>query len=62
MKNPLLSIIVPVYNVEKYLRTSLDSIFVQDTDDCEILLINDGSRMVRCLCFVNMKRNIGMFV
>ena len=44
MKNPLLSIIVPVYNVEKYLRTSLDSIFVQDTDDCEILLINDGSK------------------
>lgn len=44
MKNPLLSIIIPVYNVEKYLQASLDSIFVQDTGDCEILLINDGSK------------------
>lgn len=44
MKNPLLSIIIPVYNVEKYLRASLDSIFIQDTADCEVLLINDGSK------------------
>ena len=43
MKNPLISIILPVYNVEKYLRSSLESIFCQDTSDCEILLINDGS-------------------
>lgn len=41
---PLLSIILPIYNVEKYLRPSLDSILVQDTGDCEILLINDGSK------------------
>ena len=44
MKNPLISIILPVYNVEPYLRASLDSIFCQDTSDCEILLINDGSK------------------
>lgn len=43
MRNPLISIILPVYNVEPYLRASLDSIFCQDTSDCEILLINDGS-------------------
>lgn len=40
----LLSIIIPVYNVRKYLRQSLDSIFSQkEVGDCEILLINDGS-------------------
>lgn len=44
MKNPLISIILPVYNVEPYLRASLDSVFCQDTSDCEILLINDGSK------------------
>lgn len=42
-KKILISIILPVYNVEKYLRPSLDSIMMQDTKDCEILLINDGS-------------------
>lgn len=43
MKKPLISIILPVYNVEQYVRHSLDSIFCQDTSDCEIILINDGS-------------------
>lgn len=43
MKKPLISIILPVYNVERYVRHSLDSIFCQDTSDCEIILINDGS-------------------
>ena len=44
LNRPLISIIIPVYNVEKYLRPSLDSIIVQDISDCEILLINDGSK------------------
>ena len=40
-----LSIIVPVYNVEKYLRGCLDSLLMQtiDHDQMEVLLINDGS-------------------
>lgn len=37
------SIIVPVYNVEKYILECLDSILKQDYDNYEILLINDGS-------------------
>ena len=41
--SPLLSIIVPVYNVEKYLCQCLDSILAQDLSDCEVLLIDDGS-------------------
>ncbi len=37
------SIIIPVYNCEKYLRRCLDSILNQGTDGYEIILINDGS-------------------
>ncbi|ARV15113.1 glycosyltransferase family 2 protein [Polaribacter sp. SA4-12] len=40
---PLLSIIVPIYNVEKYLKECLDSILKQPFDDYELILINDGS-------------------
>ena len=39
----LLSIIIPVYNVEPYLRECLDSVFVQDLADCEVIAVNDGS-------------------
>ena len=38
-----LSIIIPVYNVEKYLQACLDSITCQYNDSCEIILIDDGS-------------------
>lgn len=41
--HPLISIIVPVYNVEKYLSYCLDSIIQQTYDNLEIILINDGS-------------------
>lgn len=41
--NPKVSIIVPVYNVERYLPRCLDSILNQTMKDIEILCINDGS-------------------
>lgn len=40
---PLLSIIVPIYNVEPYLRACLDSILRQNFTDYELILIDDGS-------------------
>lgn len=44
MKNkPKVSIIVPVYKVEKYLRRSMDSLVNQTLDGVEIICINDGS-------------------
>ncbi len=41
--NPKLSIIVPVYNVENYLRKCLDSILGQTLKEIEIICVNDGS-------------------
>lgn len=40
---PKVSILVPIYNVEKYLRECLDSLICQTLDDIEIICINDGS-------------------
>lgn len=43
MTNPLLSIIVPVYNVEPYLQACLESILNQTFKDYELILVDDGS-------------------
>lgn len=40
----LFSIIVPVYNVEKYVLNCLDSIVDAIDTDCEVIIINDGSK------------------
>lgn len=40
---PKISIIVPIYNMEKTLQRSIDSILIQSYKDFEVLLINDGS-------------------
>ena len=39
----LISIIVPVYNVEKYINQCIDSILLQSFSDLEIILVDDGS-------------------
>ena len=40
---PKFSIIVPVYNVEKYLDECVQSIVSQDFSDWELILVDDGS-------------------
>ena len=42
-KNPLISVIVPVYNVEQYLVQCVDSILNQKYENFELLLVDDGS-------------------
>ena len=38
------SILIPVYNVEKYLSKCLESILLQTYKNIEIIIINDGTR------------------
>jgi glycosyltransferase involved in cell wall biosynthesis len=42
--HPLVSIIVPIYNTEKYLQQCLDSIVNQSYKELDVILINDGSK------------------
>lgn len=44
MNNPKISVIVPVYNVERLLQRCIDSILAQTFTDFELLLIDDGSK------------------
>ena len=37
------SVIIPVYNAEKYLRRCLDSLYSQQHENAEIIMVNDGS-------------------
>lgn len=41
--NPKVSVVMPVYNAEKFLRESIDSILRQTYEDFELIIINDGS-------------------
>lgn len=43
MQNPEVTIIIPVYNTEKYIKECLDSIINQSFNDFEVIIINDGS-------------------
>jgi GT2 family glycosyltransferase len=40
---PLLSIIVPAYNVSNYIGEALNSVFIQDFKDYEVIVVDDGS-------------------
>ena len=43
LMRPMVSIVVPIYNAEQYLRRCVDSILNQEYTDFELLLVNDGS-------------------
>ena len=41
---PKFSIVIPVYNVEKYIKRCLDSVFNQSFKDFEVIVVNDGTK------------------
>ena len=41
--NPLISLVIPVYNVEKYLDKCMESVLAQTYDNFEVILVDDGS-------------------
>lgn len=43
MDNPLISVLVPVYNIERYIGLCLESIICQTYTNLEIIVVNDGS-------------------
>jgi glycosyltransferase involved in cell wall biosynthesis len=43
MKGPLVSVVVPVYNSEAFLRETLDSIFALEYEPFEVIVVDDGS-------------------
>ena len=42
-KDVLLTVVIPVYNVEKYLKRCIESILIQEWKNYDILLVDDGS-------------------
>ena len=43
MEKPLISVVVPVYNVEDYLQECLDSLLAQTYPNFEVILVDDAS-------------------
>ena len=43
MSNPLVTVLIPVYNAGEYLKESIESILAQTYEDFELIIINDGS-------------------
>ncbi len=43
MANPLVSVVIPVFNGERYLAETIESVFAQTRDDLELILVDDGS-------------------
>lgn len=72
MSHPLVSIIIPVYNTEKYLIKCLDSIINQTYDNLEIIIINDCSpdnsdkiiesykKLDHRILYIKNKENVGL--
>ena len=45
LRQPMLTVIMPVYNMEKYLGRALEALAKQKDKNFKLLIVNDGSRM-----------------
>ena len=58
----MISIVIPVYNVEKYLRTCIDSVIAQSYTDWELLLVDDGTPDGGGIFVINMLKKTKEYV
>lgn len=56
MNTPKISILVPVYNVEKYLQRCVDSVLAQDFTNWEMILVDDGALTVVRRCAMRLRQ------
>lgn len=56
--NPLLSVIIPVYNVGPWLRQALDSVIGQSCEKTELIVVNDGSTDESVAIFSDYKKKL----
>ena len=60
MNNPLVSVIIPLYNAEEYIEECIESVFQQTYPNIEIIVVNDGSTdsSLSVLSSIQKKRNL----
>lgn len=62
MSSPIVSVVVPCYNHERYLETALRSILDQDASGVELIVVNDGSQDGSLDLMTRMSREYGFIV
>ncbi|QWT54152.1 glycosyltransferase family 2 protein [Eubacterium sp. MSJ-33] len=72
LNDALVSVIVPVYNSEKYIAATLDAIIKQDYQEKEIIIVDDGStdntyaiideylKNISCISYFKLEKNLGV--
>ena len=53
---PLISVILPIYNVAQFLPRCIESVCSQTYDNLEIILVDDGSPMTVATSVINMQK------
>lgn len=58
MNRPIISVVIPVYNVEAYIERCVNSVRNQTVENIEIILIDDGSPDQSPVYVINMRKKI----